>query len=150
MSIAPAMFSSTKQDWATPQAFFEQLAGEFAFDLDAAASAENTKCPAYFDAERNGLLQDWYGTVWCNPPYGRGIGEWVAKARAETARGVTTVMLLPARTDTRWFWAHCQFPAEVRFVKGRLRFGGAAASAPFPSMLVIFRPAGVLQNAAQT
>ena len=78
-------------------------------------------------------------TVWCNPPYGREIGKWVEKAYNESLAGVTVVMLLPARTDTKWFHDYIYGKAEIRFVRGRLKFGDSKNSAPFPSMVIIFR-----------
>ena len=130
------MFSSKTDQWATPKAFFDKLNDEFHFDLDACAIPENAKCDKYFTPSDDGLSQEWYGTVWCNPPYGRSIGEWVRKA-AEC--DTTVVMLLPARTDTRWFHEYIYGKAEIRFVKGRLKFGDGTTSAPFPSMVVVFR-----------
>ena len=131
-----AMFSSKTDLWATPQAFFDTLDKEFGFDLDACALSENAKCARYYTQEEDGLSQEWIGTVWCNPPYGRQIGKWVKKAAESKA---TTVMLLPARTDTKWFHDYIYGKAEIRFVRGRLKFGGSKNTAPFPNMVVIFR-----------
>ena len=89
---------------------------------------------------KDGLSQPWTGVVWCNPPYGRKIGKWVEKAVASVSEGATVVMLLPARTDTQWFHRYIYYQAEIRFVPGRLKFGGAKWNAPFPCMVVIFRP----------
>lgn len=135
------MFSSATDEWATPQGFFDELNEEFRFTLDPAASEENHKCEMFFTKEQNGLDRSWGGyTVFCNPPYGRDIGKWVQKAWEEHEKnGNTIVMLLPARTDTRWFHEFIYGKAEVRFVRGRLKFGNATNSAPFPSMIVIFR-----------
>lgn len=136
-------FSSATDDWSTPQDLFDQLNAEFGFDLDVCATAENTKCGAFFDRELDGLSQAWTGTCWMNPPYGDAIGKWVAKADDAGAAGALVVCLLPARTDTNWWWDHARY-GEVRFLKGRLKFGGAESSAPFPSCVVIFgRPASV-------
>ena len=134
------MFSSKTDLWETPQEFFDELDREFHFDLDCCALPENAKCARYYTPEQDGLSQPWKGICWCNPPYGREIVEWVARAYLESVAGATVVMLLPARTDTRWFPAYLHGKAEVRFVKGRLKFGGSKNSAPFPSMVVIFRP----------
>lgn len=136
-----AMFSSKKTDWETPQDFFTQLDEEFHFTLDPAASDENHKCHRYYTKERDGLKRDWQGeTVFCNPPYGREIGHWVKKGHMEARDEKTTVvMLLPARTDTKWFHDHIYGKAEIRFIKGRLKFGNGKGSAPFPSMVVIWR-----------
>lgn len=129
-------FSSKSEEWATPQDFFEQIDKEFHFNLDACATAENAKCDKYYTKEQDGLSQEWNGIVWCNPPYGRSIGMWVKKAYESKA---TVVLLVPARTDTKWFHDYVLGKAEVRFVKGRLKFGGCKNSAPFPSMLVVYR-----------
>ena len=135
------LFSSKEEKWATPQDFFDKLNDEFHFTLDAAASPDNAKCPVYFTEEQNGLAQNWGGhTVWCNPPYCRKTGAWVKKAWEEHQRtGCTVVMLLPSRTDVRWFHDYILGKAEIRFIKGRLKFGGSKNSAPFPSIVVIYR-----------
>ena len=133
------MFSSQTDQWSTPQDFFDELDAEFGFGLDACALPENAKCDVYYTPEQDGLFQRWYGTVWCNPPYGREIGKWVAKAANAAKSGATVVMLLPARTDTRWFHEYIYGKAEIRFIKGRLKFGNSKNAAPFPSMVVVFR-----------
>lgn len=134
------MFSSKTDNWATPMEFFKKVDEEFHFTLDVYATKENAKYEIYYNKEDNGLSKEWYGTVWCNPPYGRTIGKWVEKARKSYLSGATVVMLLPARTDTRWFHDYIYHVAdEIRFIKGRLKFGNSKISAPFPSMLVIFR-----------
>ena len=130
------MFSSATDEWSTPQDVFDKLNGEFSFTLDPCANDTNHKCKKYFTKTENGLLQNWDDEiVFCNPPYGREIGKWVKKAAESKA---TVVMLLPARTDTRWFHDYIYEKAEIRFIKGRLKFGEAQNSAPFPSMVVIF------------
>lgn len=141
-----ALLSSKKMDWRTPQAFFDDLNREFHFVLDAAAMPENAKCTQYFTPETDGLSRSWDvgGSVFCNPPYGRKIGKWVQKAYSEYVRGgVTIVMLIPARTDTSYFHDYIYGKAEIRFLRGRLKFedenGVAMNPAPFPSMVVIFR-----------
>lgn len=131
------MFSSATDLWETPQSFFDALNTEFEFGLDVCALPENAKCKKYYTPEDNGLLQPWKGVCWCNPPYGREIGKWVQKA-AESVKDATTVMLLPARTDTKWFHRYIYGKAEIRFIEGRLKFGEAKNSAPFPSMVVVF------------
>jgi phage N-6-adenine-methyltransferase len=140
------MFSSASAEWATPQDLFDQLHNEFRFTLDAAASSANFKCSDYYALDhpvphmRDGLAGVWDGRVWCNPPYGRGIGQWVEKGWLAALDGAdVVVLLLPARTDTRWFHDFC-VKGEVRFIRGRVKFGGNANAAPFPSMVVIFRP----------
>ena len=136
------MFSSATDNWSTPQDFFDKLNDEFHFTLDVCADENNHKCEHYYTKEIDGLSRPWVGTVWCNPPYGRKIGEWVRRAYLSSNIGsATVVMLLPARTDTRWFhdYIYNKSNTEIRFIKGRLKFGGCKNSAPFPSMVVIFR-----------
>ena len=139
------MFSSKTDLWETPQDFFDELDQEFHFDLDVCALTENAKCARYYTPEQDGLSQPWEGVCWCNPPYGREIGSWVRRGFFASAGGATVVMLLPARTDTRWFHEYIYRKSEVRFVKGRLKFGGSKNSAPFPSMVVIFRPKAAVE-----
>lgn len=134
------MFSSKSNEWATPQDFFDKLNDEFHFTLDPCATDENHKCDKYYTKEMDGLSLPWAGIVWCNPPYGREISSWVRKAYIASRTGYATVaMLLPARTDTKWFHDYIYHKAEIRFIKGRLKFGGCKNSAPFPSMVVIYR-----------
>ena len=137
--ISDSVFlSSQTVEWATEQAFFDQVNREFGFTVDVAANASNAKCERFYDIESDGLMQDWDGeTVWCNPPYGDRIKDWMYKAATSNA---TTVLLVPARTDVKWFHEIVLGRAEVRFIKGRLRFGCSKDPAPFPTMLVIFRP----------
>jgi site-specific DNA-methyltransferase (adenine-specific) len=138
------MFSSATDEWATPQDFFDQLNEEFKFTLDPCATHESAKCARYFTEEDNGLAQDWAGeVVFMNPPYGRVLGQWVKKAFEESVKGATVVCLLPARTDTRWFHDYIYNRSEIRFIKGRLKFGDSKNSAPFPSMVVIFNRSGI-------
>lgn len=135
------MFSSKTDLWATPQDFFDELDKEFSFTLDVCALPENAKCKAYYTPEVDGLSQPWSGRVWCNPPYGREIVKWVSKAYLSVFSGTAdlAVLLLPARTDTRWFHDYIYQKAEIRFIKGRLKFSGARYNAPFPCMVVVFR-----------
>ena len=143
-----ALFSSNTGEWETPQEFFDELDKEFHFTLDVCATAENAKCARYYTKEQDGLHQPWDGIVWCNPPYGREVGKWVFTGLiASQLRGSTVVMLLPARTDTRWFHDYIYHRAEIRFIRGRLKFGGSKNTAPFPSMVVIFRPFKEWRNA---
>ena len=141
MSISKALYSSRTDEWSTPQDVFDELHREFNFTVDAAASKDNAKCKRYFDKEINGLMQSWAGeTVWCNPPYGRQIEKWMKKALVESRHTRTTVvMLVPARTDTAWFHDYVYHRAEIRFLRGRLKFVGAQNNAPFPSMVIIYR-----------
>ena len=141
MAINKGLYSSATDQWATPQAFFDKLNAEFGFTLDPCALPSNAKCTKYYTPTDNGLLQDWQGEiVFCNPPYGRAIYDWVRKCSEEASKPNTTIVLLtPARTDTRWFHEFIYHKAkEIRFVKGRLKFGNAQTAAPFPSMVVVF------------
>lgn len=140
-----ALLSSQKMDWCTPKKFFEDLNEEFHFVLDAAATKKSAKCDLFYTLETDGLKNSWDlgGAVFCNPPYGREIGRWVKKAHDEAKRGITVVLLIPARTDTSYFHDYIVGKAEVRFLRGRIKFededGRAFNSAPFPSMLVIYK-----------
>ena len=133
------MFSSNTDMWATPQDFFDVINKEFNFTVDVCATAENTKCSLFFTPEQDGLKQKWEGICYMNPPYGRSIGKWIQKAYNSSKEGAVVVGLLPARTDTKWFHEYIYNKAEIRFIKGRLKFGGCKNSAPFPSMIVIWR-----------
>lgn len=136
--VAPALLSSATDEWSTPQELFDTIAEAVHPTLDVCATAENHKCEKYFTREQDGLKQDWGGEIiWCNPPYGKNIGAWVE--RCAKHKGLA-VMLLPARTDTRWWQDHINDNpnAIVRFIRGRLKFGGAKNPAPFPSAIVIF------------
>lgn len=137
MSINSGLFTSNTDLWATPQDFFDRLNEEFGFELNVCAIAENAKCEKYYSPEIDGLKQEWEGVCWMNPPYGRSIGEWVKKAYQSSLAGATVVCLIPARTDTRWWHDYCM-NGEIRFVRGRLKFGDSKNSAPFPSAIVIF------------
>lgn len=137
-------YSSATDEWSTPQDFFDAVAREFAFDLDVCALDSSAKCARYFTPDTDGLAQEWAGTCWMNPPYGSAIAAWVSKAHEASEQGATVVCLLPARVDTGWWWDHCRY-AEIRFLRGRLRFGGSDTGAPFPSAIVVFgRPARVV------
>lgn len=135
------MFSSRSDNWATPTDLFNKLNEEFHFNLDPCANAYNHKCDRYFTKEQDGLKQNWGGNrVFCNPPYGKEINKWVLKCSEESKKNNTlVVMLIPARTDTRWFHDYIYEKAEIRFIKGRLRFGESKNPAPFPSMIVVFK-----------
>lgn len=135
------MFSSQTDLWATPQEFYDKLNAEFQFTLDPCATSQNAKCEKYYTRKEDGLKQNWQGeTVFCNPPYGRVIKDWVKKCYEESRKENTTVvMLIPARTDTSYFHDYIYNKAkEIRFIRGRLKFGNAKNSAPFPSMVVVF------------
>lgn len=153
-STRNVMFSSKTDLWATPQDLFDKLNAQYRFTLDVCATPENAKCERYFTKEQNGLNQSWAGErVWCNPPYGRGIGEWVNRCSTpgyvatlnagqplphHTSEFPLAVMLLPARTDTAWWHDYVLPFGKVEFIRGRLKFGGHKNSAPFPSAIVTF------------
>ena len=126
-----ALFSSESDCWSTPQYLFDALDLEFNFSLDATATAENTKCLSFISPEQDALRQSWNGTVWLNPPYGRAIGKFIQKAVEEATRGATVVCLVPARTDSKWFNLALKHADELRFIRGRLKFGNAGSSIHF-------------------
>ncbi len=135
------MFGSARSDHGTPQDLFKQLDSEFHFTLDVCASQANAKVSRFLSQQDDSLRRAWTNEIcWMNPPYGREIGKWIQKALRESkVNNATVVCLVPARTDTNWFWNYC-VQGEIRFIKGRLRFEGESSSAPFPSMIVVFRP----------
>lgn len=135
-----SMFSSNSSEYETPQWLFDKLNEEFNFTLDVCARPDNTKCKLFFTPAQNGLAQRWTPHIcWMNPPYGRQISQWVKKAYIEAQKGATVVCLLPARTDTKWWHDYVMKATEIRFIKGRLRFSNTNNSAPFPSVIVIFK-----------
>lgn len=142
--IQKKQYTSRSDEWSTPQDVFDELNAEFHFDLDPCATDENRKCENYFTKEQDGLKQNWGGyRVFCNPPYGS-IAKWTEKCFREGCKDNTlVVMLIPSRTDTRYFHNFIYNRAEIRFVKGRIQFGDSGNNAPFPSMIVIFRGAYV-------
>ena len=136
-----ALLSSATEEWATPDDFFRVLDAEFHFTLDPCSTDANAKCAKHYTKAQDGLAQDWTGErVFCNPPYGREMPKWIAKCAEHGMRGGVAVMLIPARTDTRAFHDYIYHKAEIRFIRGRLKFGGSKNSAPFPSMVVVFKP----------
>lgn len=143
MTINPGMFSSATPEWATPQDFFDRVEARHGpFELDVCATSSNAKCARFFTAQDDGLAQDWgRARCWMNPPYGREIGKWMRKAYEASLAGATVVCLVPSRTCSAW-WHDFAMKGEVEFVRGRLKFGGARYSAPFPCALVVFRPPG--------
>ena len=137
--INKGLMSSETDQWATPQKFFDEWSALYGpFNIDVCADAKNAKCPIYFDKETDGLKQVWSGKCYMNPPYGREIGKWMKKALESSKSGATVVCLVPSRTDTKW-WHEYAMEGEIIFIKGRLTFGSAKNSAPFPSAVVIFR-----------
>ena len=134
----PVHYSSATDQWATPQDLFDQLAAKYPFTIDVCALPSNAKCRRYFSPEQDGLTQDWNGEVcWMNPPYGREIKRWMAKAVDEWQKGATVVCLVPSRTDTAW-WHDYAMQGEITFLRGRLKFGNAKNSATFPSAIVVY------------
>ena len=138
MSLNKAMFTSDRDDWETPQAFFDEWNARFGFTLDVCATPENSKCARFYTREQDGLAQKWDGVCWMNPPYGREIGHWVKKAYESSLLGAMVVCLLPARTDTAWWHDYVLPHAEVHFIRGRIRYVGAKSAAPFPSAVAVF------------
>jgi phage N-6-adenine-methyltransferase len=140
------LMSKASDEWSTPWDFFDSLDYEFGFTVDAAATKENAKCSKYIaldeshHADPDALTVNWgyYETVWLNPPYSR-IRDFMRKAEEQSDTN-TVVCLVPARTDTKWWHEACLGANEVRLIKGRLKFGDGAASAPFPSALFVFTP----------
>ncbi len=141
MGINAGMMSSDSGEWGTPQEFYDRLDEIYHFTLDAAASRENAKCDQFYTKENNALELPWPGRVWCNPPYGRTIPQWVEKGYRESCEPYcqVVVMLLATRTDTRWWHEWVMRAESIWLVKGRLRFIGAPSSAPFPSALAVFQ-----------
>lgn len=127
MSFNKVMFSSAHDNWSTPKDVYAALDLEFKFNFDP--------CPL---GGSNGLTSPWGGANFVNPPYSQ-IKDWVKKAYEEWQNGKTVVMLIPSRTDTQWWHEYVMKATEIRFIKGRLKFGGAKNSAPFPSCIVIFK-----------
>lgn len=142
--VNKVLFSSNSDEWSTPEEIYNELDQEFNFNLDPCSTAENHKTEDYYTIADNGLSKSWGGRrVFCNPPYST-IGEWVKKAYYESFKEDTLIVLLiPARTDTKYFQEYIYHRSEIRFIKGRLKFGNSKNSAPFPSMVVIFRSGGL-------
>jgi phage N-6-adenine-methyltransferase len=133
-------FSSETDLWSTPQDFFDKLNFIYQFNLDPCTDGKNSKCEDYFTKEDDGLSQDWSGKrVFMNPPYGREIKQWMKKAHEESLKGALVVCLVPSRTDTFW-WHEYAMKGRIEFLRGRLKFGDAIDSAPFPSAVVVFEP----------
>lgn len=125
----------------TPKYLFDKISSIFNFSLDVCALPENAKCESYYTPKDDGLSKPWRGGgVWCNPPYGREISSWVKKAYEESQKEYNSfvLMLLPARTDTRWWWEYVQDKATLFFIKGRVKFGDHNVGAPFPSVLALY------------
>jgi phage N-6-adenine-methyltransferase len=136
--INQSMFSSATDMWSTPQSTFIKYNAIHNFNLDVCATDENAKCLNYYTKDQDGLKQNWQGVCWMNPPYGREIGLWMRKAYESSLLGAKVVCLVPARTDTAW-WHDYAMKGEIEFLRGRLKFGDAKNSAPFPSAVVVFK-----------
>jgi hypothetical protein len=116
---------------------FPSFSVDFApFTEDYTLTSTHALPPGFYTAADDGLTQPWKGRVWLNPPYGKGIGAWLAKARSAAADGALVVCLVPARPDTRWWRESAAAASLVRFLPGRVKFG--ADPAPFPSAVVVF------------
>ncbi len=137
--ITKGLMSSNSCEWATPQTFFDKYNTQMDFTLDVCATIENAKCINFFTKEQNGLVQPWNGRVWCNPPYGKEITKWIDKALNERVFCEWIYMLLPSRTDTKWFHKLMNSGCWIEFIKGRLKFNDGKQSAPFPSIIVIIK-----------
>lgn len=145
------LFSSKTSDWETPDWLFDELNEEFNFVWDAAANRDNAKLANHLNIANDSLATPWHevplayqGAWWLNPPYGRRMGQWTKKALDESQHGLTVVVLVPSRTDTGWWHNHAMMASEIRLIRGRLRFKGAGSAAPFPSAILVFRPASVV------
>ncbi len=138
VSTSSVHFSSATDEWPTPQDFFDRLNAEFGFTLDPCCTHESAKCAKHFTKAEDGLTRSWTGeVVFMNPPYGHEIGKWMKKAHDEAQAGARVVCLVPARTDTKW-WHDYAMKGDIRFIRGRLKFGGHTNSAPFPSAVIVF------------
>ena len=129
LSVNRGLFTSASEHWTTPADLYNELSKEFQFNDDP--------CP--LNPTSDGLTRPWGSVSFCNPPYGRKITDWLAKGWLESLMGKTIVFLIPSRTDTAWWHDYVMQADEIRFLRGRLKFGDAKNSAPFPSAIVIFR-----------
>ena len=144
MSIFDKKFDSVRNDWITPDSVFLPLNEEFGFTCDLAAAEDNKKCFSYFGKSDNGLIQEWKGVCWLNPPYGEKgskLVDWIKKAynSCQEDASLSVVMLIPARTNTKWFRDYCMKAAEIRFIIGRPKFVGCKHGLPQPLMIVVFK-----------
>lgn len=130
--INKALFSSENTKWETPKSLIDDLSTVFDWDLDVCASNSNVCSNFLYE---NSLDEVWEGLCWMNPPYGREIGLWIEKARTSNCN---IVCLVPSRTDTIWWHNNAPYASLIVFIKGRLRFEGAASCAPFPSAFLVF------------
>lgn len=140
MPLQKAMVSSKTNEWETPQGLFDKLDHEFHFTLDPCATDKNHKCTKYYTIKEDGLTQSWANEiVFMNPPYGGNTGKWLRKAWHESQQESVIVCLIVSSTD-RSYWHDYIFPyaSEIRWLRGRLRFGQTDSTAPFASAIVIF------------
>jgi site-specific DNA-methyltransferase (adenine-specific) len=139
-------YNGNGREWETPPEVFAPLDAEFGFTLDPCATPANAKCAKFYTESQDGLEQDWRGErVFMNPPYGKEIYPWTRKAKTEAERGTLVVGLLPASTDLQWWHDDIVGRAEVRYIRGRVRFltdGPYRASGFFPSVIVVWTPRG--------
>ena len=134
-----ALLSSKDMAWTTPRELFDWLNLRFGFTLDPCCVPETALCAKFYTPEDDGLSQSWRGErVFMNPPYGREVGQWVEKAYNEARKGAFVVGLVPARTDTAWWHNYVIGKASILYLSGRLKFGDAKQSAPFPSVILIW------------
>jgi len=137
-------FDSIRQDWNTPKTLFDKINDEFNFEWDLAADKDNALCPKFYDKENDGLKQNWNGVCWLNPPFGdksSKMVDWIKKAYTDSQinPNLTVVMLIPARTNTKWFHLYCMKAAELKFICGRPKFGDNKHGLPQPLILVVFK-----------
>lgn len=133
-----SLYSKEKSTWETPDDLFDKLDKEFHFQIDLCANEYNKKCDNYYSEEKNSLIQEWLGLCWMNPPYGKGIDQWIRKAYESSLKDNTTIVcLLPVRSDTKWWHNYCM-RGEIRFLNKRLKFKNSGNMATFPSAIVIF------------
>lgn len=143
MGIDNNSFKSKSEEYETPNEIFEPLQKEFNLELDVCATKENTKCKKFYTKEDDALIQDWnrFGNFWMNPPFGRGLKKWVQKAYEESQKGVIGVSILPVRSNTLWWHRYIiDAKAEVRFLKGEIKFNDCKRGLWLPFAIVIWKP----------
>ena len=151
MGIDKNSFKSKSVEYSTPIEIVEPLVKEFNLKLDVCASKENHKCERYYNKEEDSLNREWSmkGNCWMNPPWSRELKKWVIKAYEESQKGSTIVCLLPVRTNTLWWHKYIiDTGAEVRFLKGEIKFNGMERGLWMPCAIVIFRPSEIISNAS--
>lgn len=145
------MRSSLSVEWSTPKELMDRINTDFGpFDLDPCCTKETAKALNFYTKEDNGLLKEWEGRIWINPPYGREIKHWVKKAYEYSLSGGYCVCLVPARTDAKWFQDYCM-KGQRLFLRGRVKFenNGIKAPAPFPSVIVVFSKEKITKELTQ-